>query len=278
MRPMIIFLLLAIHIPGLAGGDSGTRELPVVKLSPREPVAGAGHALPSWKMLKFQEQAFWATASSQLELTNCNDNRVLWCLQATSSVVSNRENIQLSAHPGGRLLERERASEGSSRRKKTWNFGMTSVTRERREPDGNGDWRKTSGRTLAYPAGDHVVTDALLLLVLAAPDRQPRQFVVNTDVNFYRVEAVPAGTDRVQLEADIDGGSANRQVDLVALQAEPIPPLRDDPDFNLLGLSGEIVIAFDRSTGIPVQVRGQAPRIGDAELTLRDLELRTPGP
>ena len=64
----------------------------------------------------------------------------------------------------------------------------------------------------------------------------------------------------------------------MALAAEPIPPLQDDPDFALLGLSGEIVIAYDRATGIPVQVRGQAPRIGAAELTLRDLELRKPAP
>lgn len=278
MRVIALALLLALNTPALAGGESGASDLPVVKLSPKKPVADAGTALPPWKMLKFQEEAFWATASSRLELANCEENRILWCLQATSSVVSNRENIQLSAHPGGRLLERERASEGSSRRKKTWSFGMTSVTRERREPDASGEWRKTSSRTLDYPAGNPVVTDAMLLLVLAAPDRRTRQFVVNTDFNFYRVEARPAGTDRVEVAAALDGGSSIRQVDLVALAVEPIPPLQDDPDFSLLGLSGDIVIAYDRATGIPVQVRGQAPRIGAAELTLRDLELRKPAP
>lgn len=270
-----LLLLLALPLPAFAGGES---ELPVVKLSPKEPVSAAGPSLPPWKMLKFQEQAFWATASSRLELSNCDDNRVLWCLRATSSVVSNSENISLSAHPGGRLLQRERASEGSSRRKKTWNFGMSGVTRERSEPDATGEWRKTSSRTLDYPDGDTAVTDPLLLLVLAAPGRQQREFVVNTDFNFYRVEARPAGSDQVAVEADLDGGSSTRQVDLVRLVAEPIPPLQDDPDFSLLGLTGGIVIAFDRDTGIPVQLRGQAPRIGSAELTLKDLERRAPNP
>ena len=123
-----------------------------------------------------------------------------------------------------------------------------------------------------------MVTDALLLLVLAAPDRQQREFVVNTDFNFYRVTAMPGGTDSVEVKADLDGGSRLRQVDLVKLVVKPIPPLRDDPDFALLGLSGDIVLAYDRATGIPVQVRGQAPRIGAAELTLRNLELRKPAP
>lgn len=245
MRVTALLLLVALQLPAFAGGES---DLPVVRLSPKEPVGEAGTALPPWKMLKFQEQAFWATASSRLELASCDDNRVLWCLRATSSVVSNRENIQLSAHPGGRLLQRERASEGSSQRKKTWSFGMTSVTRERREPDARGEWHKTSSRTLDYPDGNSMVTDALLLLVLAAPHRQPREFVVNTDVNFYRVEARPAGTDRVEVEAKLDGGSPVREVDLVLLVAEPVPPLQDDPDFSLLGLTGGIVIAFDRDT------------------------------
>lgn len=275
MKAIVLTLLLALHYPAHAGGDSG---LPVVKLSPKQPASAPAPDLPRWKTLNFHEEAFWATASSRLELTNCEDNRVLWCLQATSSVVSNRENIRLSAHPGGRLLQRERASEGSSRRKKTWSFGMTSVTRERSEPDANGDWRKTSSRSLPYPGGDPMVTDALLLLVLAAPDRQQRKFVVNTDFNFYRVEARPGGTDSVEVEADLDGGSRLRQVDLVTLVVEPIPPLQDNPDFALLGLSGDIVLAYDRATGIPVQVRGQAPRIGAAELTLRNLELRKPAP
>jgi hypothetical protein len=95
---------------------------------------------------------------------------------------------------------------------------------------------------------------------------------VNTDFNFYRVTAVAAGEDLVEVEADLDGSPNPREVDLVSLAAKPVQPLADKTDFNLLGLSGNIVIAYDRATGIPVQVRGMAPRIGFAELTLKSLE------
>jgi hypothetical protein len=57
-------------------------------------------------------------------------------------------------------------------------------------------------------------------------------------------------------------------VSLVRLEAEPLQPLPDKPDFSLLGLSGEINIAFDSLSGIPLQLRGKAPRIGTTEINL----------
>lgn len=285
-RAGAIWLWLALaawHPAALAGGepaDAAADPLPVVKLSPAEPVSGSRQAvaLPAWQSLEFLEQSFWATASSRIELSGCEGDRKLWCLQATSSVVSNREVVALTALPGGRLLDRRRSSEGSDRRRKTWTFGTSSITRERREPDANGDWRITSSRRLVYPDGDPPTTDAILLLALAEPGREQREFLVNTDINFYRVVAVPAGEDLVSVDTPLDDGGSSREVDLVTLRATPVEPLADKPDFNLLGLSGEIVIAYDRATGIPVQVRGKAPRIGYAELNLKALERRDPRP
>ncbi len=275
MRNWWLVLLLSLPAIASAGGDGG--ELPTVKLSPRNAPAAVS-PLPAWRALTFLEQAMWATASSRLELGSCEHNRDLWCLEATSSVVSNQENIQLTAAAGGRLLERKRSSAGSDRRRKNWSYGLTAATRERQEPDANGNWRLTSSRKLPYPPGDLPVTDSIFLLVLAEPGRQAREFMVNTDMNFYRVTATAAGEDLIEVDADIDGSRDLRQVDLVALVAEPVEPLADKPDFNLLGLSGNIVIAFDRATGIPVQVRGKAPRIGMAELTLKSLERRDAKP
>jgi hypothetical protein len=278
MRTWLLAILLVFQTPVIAGG--GSDELPVVKLSPRETPAGTTHTgeLPSWKALVFLEQAFWATASSRLEIGSCGDARELWCMESTSSVISNQENIQLSAMPGGRLLQRKRSSAGNDRRRKTWKFGMTSVTRERQEPDASGAWRLTSSRKLVYPKGNTPVTDPMLLLVLAEPAREPREFLVNTDFNFYRVTAISTGEDVIDVDAKLDGEPGPRTVELVALKAEPVEPLPDKPDFNLLGLSGDVVIGYDRATGIPVLVRGKAPRIGAAELTLKSLEIRDPGP
>ena len=279
MRRWLPTLALAASASVLAGGDPAG-QLPVVKLSPAEPVDQSLHSaeLPAWRSLEFLEQAFWATASSRIELSPCQDDRKLWCMRTTSSVVSNRETVELTARPGGRLLERRRSSEGSDRRRKSWAFGTNLITRERSEPDANGDWRITSSRKLDYPASDLPVTDAMLLIALAEPGRDPREFLVNTDFNFYRVSAIASGEDLVTVDVQLDTGGASREVDLVTLKAEPVEPLSDKPDFSLLGLSGEIVIAYDRATGIPVQVRGKAPRIGLAELNLKSLELRDPRP
>jgi hypothetical protein len=280
MKHSLFVLLLFTHVSVLAGGDPVPSRPATVKLSPRQPVAQpvAASELPAWRTLHFHEEAFWATASSELTLSACGSEQELWCLQAISSVASNRENIELTAAPNGRLLDRKRSSQGSDQRRKSWNFGITSITRERQEPDASGEWRLTSSRKLSYPAGDLPVTDPILLLILAEPDREPRSFVVNTDINFYRVTARDAGEDLVEVGARLDDKGQSREVDLVAIEARPIEPMTDNADFNLLGLTGEVIIAYDRATGIPVQVRGKAPRIGMAELTARTVELRNPAP
>ena len=64
---------------------------------------------------------------------------------------------------------------------------------------------------------------------------------------------------------------------LVTVEAVPMEPLEDKPDFSLLGLSGVITIAFDHS-GLPVQLRGRAPRLGQAEVNLQSATLRRSWP
>ena len=45
-------------------------------------------------------------------------------------------------------------------------------------------------------------------------------------------------------------------------------------DFSLLGLQGEIILLFDRNSGLPLQIRGEAPRIGSTEINLKSATLR----
>ena len=232
---------------------------------------------PPWAELLYQEQSIFATASSKLTLALCESDAGTWCLEATSSVASNRESIRLTALPGGRMLERERFSEGSDRRRKAWRYGMSGVTRERREQDATGEWRLTSRRKIGYPQGETAVTDALMLLALVNP-QQPGTFAVHGDLNYYRVTVTPAGEDRIEVDARLPGGERIREVDLVTLSAEPLLALEDKDDFSLLGLTGEITIAFDRGTGLPLQLRGRAPRIGMAELNLKRARLAEDSP
>ena len=236
-------------------------------------------SLPPWRKLVFEEQAFWATARSELTLDACQGPGDAWCLEATSSVASNRERISLSARPDGHLLERRRFSEGNDRRRKQWSYGLTGITRERLEPDASGEYRLTSRRKISYPDGERQVTDPLLLLALLKPADTPRTFLVNTDLNLYRVTATRSGEDMIEVAPGLGGVEArHRDTDLVKIEAELIQPAQDKPDFTLLGLSGELLVAFDRATGLPLQVRGRAPRLGYATLTLKLAELREATP
>ena len=184
---------------------------------------------PPWAELLYQEQSIFATASSRLALAPCESDAGTWCLEATSSVASNRESIRLTALPGGRMLERERFSEGSERRRKVWRYGMSGVTRERREQDATGEWRLTSRRKIGYPEGETAVIDALLLLALVDPGK-PESFAVHGDLNYYRVTATPTGEDRIKVDPALPGGERMREVDLVTLSAEPLLTLEDKDD------------------------------------------------
>ena len=42
----------------------------------------------------------------------------------------------------------------------------------------------------------------------------------------------------------------------------------------LLGLDGEVILFFDPRTGLPLQIRGDAPRIGSTEINLKSVTMR----
>ncbi len=260
MKPLALTILLGL--PLLAGAEP-TTESP----------------LPAWRSLVFEEKAFWATARSQLELDACQESAAAWCLEASNSVANNRERISLSARPDGSLLERRRFSEGNDRRRKQWRYGLNGISRERLEPDASGEWQLTSQRRIDYPEGEPRVTDPLLLIALLQPGAASQSFLVNTDLNLYRVSAKAAGEDLVEVDPALAGfGTRHREVDLLLVTAELLQPAADKPDFSLLGLSGELLLAFDRETGLPLQVRGKAPRLGYVALTLKSVELRDSTP
>jgi hypothetical protein len=103
------------------------------------------------------------------------------------------------------------------------------------------------------------------------------EVIVNTDLNFYRVKLSSGDGVAVAANTMITGGDAvtgKRETLAVALLASPEGKLEDDDDFTLLGLSGNIIILFDRLTGLPLQIRGLAPRIGSTEINLKSATMR----
>lgn len=240
--------------------------------------------LPAWQSLEFEQKAFWVTASSRVALDAATDGH--WRLTAANSVASNTEELTLELCPvDGRSLERTSLSQGrKSQRLKRWQFLPSHILRQRREPGADAglppaEWPLTSSREIPYPeaAQDPAVADPYALLILAqrlaASGATSAQALVNTDFNFYRVTLARADGPAVEAAYRVlpEGGTVTGVRDTVAvtLQAAPVGSVHGEPDFSLLGLSGEITLLLDRESGLPLQVRGIAPRLGEAHIDLR---------
>ncbi len=244
--------------------------------------------MPGWQSLHYEQKHLWVVARSEIAINPCDPGTGnSWCLSAVNSISNNREEITLRfLLESGRLQTRQRHSQGTGRRYKQWDFLPTHVQRERRVPDRReqlppGKWPLSSSIEIAYPEAPGVISDPLLLLVLAAPGRADfnQPMTVMTDQNFYRVELSDGGNAVIPARYEAEGQAtthAEHAVQLVHVSAQAIQPMVDKPDFNLLGLSGRITIAFDRDSGLPLQLRGAVPRLGTAELNLKAATLRKP--
>jgi hypothetical protein len=249
-----------------------------------------GPQLPLWQSLEFEQKAFWATAKSLLEVNRDAEDDTLWNLDVESSVVSNSEQINTVFEPDtGKALSRARISRGSGQRMKSYRYDEESVLRERRnQPEDRSiptdEWPVSSGTALAYPASmaDTVLTTPYLLVLLAQQLQaegldKTREVLVLTDKNFYRVRMTSGRGIPIEADYEVRGkGQVRGPRDTVAvsIHANPEGELADDDDFSLLGLYGDIIIFFDSESRLPVQVRGQAPRIGETGINLKSVTMR----
>lgn len=248
--------------------------------------------LPTWQILEYEQQAFFVTASSRLELNRDSENAGRWQLSANSSVASNSEAVVLDlAAADGRALHRSRFSKGKEQRYKTYDFLPEHILRVRQDPPPKttlppAEWPVSSRHEIPYPAGaaGMVVTDAYALLDLAGrfldSDETSAEVVVNTEFNFYRVQMGHSDGPAIKVSYQIDGTSAgvsgNQPTRGVTLRVSPLGELAEKPDFSLLGLdgNGDITVLFDTVNSLPLQLRGTAPRIGSAEINLKAVTLR----
>jgi hypothetical protein len=249
--------------------------------------------LPNWQVLEYEQKAFWATASSRLEILPATDNKDLWELSALSSVVDNSEQIVVRFDPAtGRAVTRSRLSRGKGQRFKSYEYKPDFILRERRNPVADSrvppqDWPVSNSGQVPYPtaAKDTVLTEPYLLILLAqrlqaqGPDKST-DVLVQTDLNFYRVRMTSGNGIPIDANYTVTGQgqvSGRRETLAVALQATPEGALAEQPDFSLLGLQGDIILFFDRSSGLPLQIRGVAPRIGNTSINLKSVTMREAG-
>ena len=250
--------------------------------------------LPDWQVLEFEQQAYWATAKSRLELIPDLDDPSLWQLNVLSSVVSNSEQVLVSFDPtNGQNRMRRRHSQGSGQRVKSYQYESSFLLRERRNPVGDTsippeEWPVSSRKKVAYPTSttDTVVTSPYLLVLLAqrlqaqGPEHS-LEVLVHTDQNFYRVRLTSGNGVPIEVDYQLNGQdnvSGERDTYAVGVQVSPEGTPEDDNDFNLLGLQKDIILLFDRKSGLPLQIRGMAPRIGATEINLKSVSLRESKP
>jgi hypothetical protein len=252
--------------------------------------------LPDWHVLEFEEKAFWATARSRLEIVPVPGDTMLWELDVLSSVVDNSEHIQVRFDPAtGAAVTRTRVSRGKQQRMKSYDYESDFILRKRRNPGADPkappeEWPVANSFKLRYPPSQGrtaapVVTTPYLLVLLAqrlqaqGPDKS-LEVTVHTDLNFYRVRLTSGNGIPIKTDYAVNGGDRVRgehETLAVALQVTPLSTLEDKNDFSLLGLQGDIILFFDRDSGLPLQVRGIAPRIGKTDINLKSVTLRESG-
>jgi hypothetical protein len=162
------------------------------------------------------------------------------------------------------------------------------VVRERREPDGSpnlpqSDWRLKSRREIPYPGDPEQppVTVAYALTVLAdrfrQSDSKSAEYIVHTDLNFYRVTLSRGKNTVVDVDYELKGEgriSGEREAEVVVVSAKPEGQQQDKPDFSLLGLGGTIRLHYDAGSGLLLRLQGRAPRIGKTSIELTAATLR----
>jgi hypothetical protein len=251
----------------------------------------ASQPLPPWQTLTFEQKALWATARSEISIAQLEGVENQWQLSASSSVVSNSEFVSLTLRAdSGSTIERSRLSHGKNQRLKTYSYRPDSVLRERREPGDNesqdvSQWRVSSQITVNYPPGlgQRAVTDAYALLPLAGrfleSGDESLDVAVHTDLNFYRVTLSRGEPSEVEVNYELAGQdrvTGKQQVLQVTLRVSPLAPQEDKADFSLLGLSENISLLFAAESGLPLQLRGIAPRIGETSIELKAATLHEP--
>ncbi|TCO76260.1 hypothetical protein [Chromatocurvus halotolerans] len=272
-------------------------------------LSGSARAMqmPPWQQLVFEQKSFWATARGVLTLSEFTDARGArdldsaqasdtqrssgyLSLEVNNYVASNSEQITLTLDAAtGAAQFRWRLSRGRDSRVKIHEYHDTLIARERREPPAGddsvspADWPATHEMNLPLPPqaeGRHIVaTHALLVLLptlLEDPSRADN-YLVHTDLNFFRLEAdlsdkiVTIGNT---LTVDGERRRKDRRCQVLTLRLVPLPGNPEEPDVMLMGMSGKIHVFIDTATGLPLRLRGDAPRIGSAELNLIEASTR----
>jgi hypothetical protein len=260
--------------------------------------AAQAFELPGWQQLVFEQRSFWVTARGVVTLREQESGgetagapQVLQ-LEINNYIGSNSEQIAITLRAdNGATVERWRLSRGRDQRLKTHLYREQSIVRKRREPDAEdpgvapAEWDLSSRMELPLPEPalqDKIIISphsllALLPTFVAEPARAG-DYLVHTDLNFYALEVTlgpESGAVRSALQ--IDGAAVNgrRDCQRLTIATRALDSNPEKNDLELMGMTGTIEVFVDQVTGLPLLLRGDAPRIGRAELKLIQADTRS---
>ena len=215
-------------------------------------------------------------------------------LDAQMKLMSNRARLQLWLEPTDlQMLQRSRFTQGGEQRLKTARFLDDGLWWTRREPDQKTknkepeQWLVARAKHIAFPAletNPYWLDPTSLLLLAGSPKlhKTGDQLTVPvfTDQQPYRVELKVAGEKRVAMEFRLrtagDSQRVDEKVDVIKIdvRATALSETDDEPEFNVLGLTGDISIYMDAERGIPVMIEGDAGSRGHLKIRLTEAMLR----
>ena len=226
-----------------------------------------------------------------------NPTRSVQELQVEATVgTKNQVSLQLLMHPETQALyQRSRFSIGrKDRRFKFFRYAEDGLTRQRRDPADKKEaklpeqqWSRSSSTEVNYPQElqNTAVTSPFALFVVLSrlsPEQLEQQptLLVNTDTNVYKVTLSPQPAQQLDVDYTLErsGQTAQRRQETinaipVKLVVTPTALTSNKPDFELMGLSGEITVFIDGLDHTPLRVAGIAPRVGAAHLDIANVVL-----
>ncbi len=252
-------------------------------------LASGATAAPSihtnWSELRYEAKSLWATALTKLTVATQESAEFgqVQRMKLAGSVAKNSEHEAMFLAPeNDAVLYRERLTKGKNQRMKQYAYGDNTVTRTRREPNATGatlppqQWPISSEKKLKRPSLQEcpvlTVIPALLMQAqtVSSESDQTLTTCVHSDNNFYRVQMKKSGEEQLNVNYSLAGTkvSGKKATNIITVTVERVGVPVGDSDFSLLGLSSPVVILVGKEAQLPLQVRGKAPRIGNAEINL----------
>jgi hypothetical protein len=274
---------------------------PGVLAAPPDPAA-------CWRELEFAAGNQWATASAVLHFLKPSGDALAAQLRspedapsplpATASTSLLRASFDAMMSHGelllwfdrdtGGVLQMLRTGSGRESRRKLHRFLADGVWRERRAPDGSAgadspeSWQVRSRAVIPYPAallpGEPVLASTSLIAqaarFAAAPGSAPARFVVLSDTHFHRVTLREMPARHIDTALTVQTGTGERRIEggrpvqRIALDHELLEGEPGEDPLRLLELEGDLQIAIDTETRLPVRVQGTWLRVGTVPVNL----------